>query len=75
MGLVYPLPKPIPPLIKDFGLKLREMQLLAARKLQVAEASSIVTSDSCETVYGVCALSVKIYVRSLLLTFSLVICS
>lgn len=75
MALVYALPKLIPPLIEDFGPKLREKQLLAARKLQVAEASSIMTSDSCETAYGVCAASVEICMYSLLLPFSLVIYS
>lgn len=41
-----------------------EKQFLAARKLQVAEASSIVTNDSRKTVYGVCVVSVKIHVLS-----------
>ncbi|KAK4831103.1 hypothetical protein QYF61_015406 [Mycteria americana] len=52
VGLVYPLPRPIPPFITDFGPKLREKQLLAPRKLLVAEASGIMTSDSCDTMYG-----------------------
>lgn len=72
MSLVHPSPKAITSFIKDFGPNLREKQLLAARKVQVAEASSIMTRDSCETVYGVFALSVKIYMCSLI---QLVICS
>lgn len=62
MGLVHPLPKPLTLFIKDFGPRFREEQLLAARKLQGAETSSIVPSDSCKTVCGVCAVSVNIYI-------------
>lgn len=72
MGLVHPLPKTIPPLIKDFGPKLRKKQLIAA-KWQRSPALWEVTA---EKLCMWCVVSVKIIRRwALLLKFYLVMCS